>query len=128
MLLSNKKCGEARKPRRMQISKLIYATMSRNARPGRNFATFLAGICIFLPVAGLTPVRALRFWTTNDPKPVKTTELPVFNVFDTTSINVSNAFLHVDFGSFDDFAILSNNCALFMKLPSTFKAQSLFRL
>src|SRR5437763_1054099 len=44
-------------------------TASLHALATRNFTTFLAGILISCPVAGLRPMRALRLTSTNLPRP-----------------------------------------------------------
>ena len=69
------------------VNFLIYPTKLFKALPGLNFGTFFAGICIFLPVAGLTPTRLLRLMTTNVPNPVNATSLFCFNALLTEVIN-----------------------------------------
>ena len=46
-----------------------YSTLSLRALPGLKTGTFFAGILMVSPVAGLRPVRALRFTTTSLPSP-----------------------------------------------------------
>ena len=88
--------------------------MSLNAFPGLNLATLLAGICIFLWVAGLIPVLAFLLITPKVPKPVKTTDLPPLSDWPTDLIKASNAFLQEAFGNFATLDICSINFALFI--------------
>src|SRR5579863_10304718 len=55
----------------------------------RNFTTFLAGILMAWPVAGLRPIRALRSTRTNRPNP-GTTKTPFF--FTSAMAVVDSAF------------------------------------
>src|SRR3990167_10868208 len=91
-----------------------YLTRSFNAFPALNLGTFFPGICIFLPVAGLTPVRAFLFITEKVPNPVKTTVLLPFKAPPTADIIASRQSLHCDFGSLVILAICSTNFALFI--------------
>src|SRR5579885_169228 len=96
-----------------------YLTIDLRALPALNFGTFLAGICIFLPVAGFTPTLLLRFITVNVPKPVRTTCLFCFNALPTVEINASKQSLQADLGILVILDICSTNFALFIQLPLT---------
>src|SRR6185436_12237152 len=58
-----------------------------------NFATVLAGILMAWPVAGLRPMRALRFTTLNLPRPAKGISPPFFIVFSTMLVKASRKVL-----------------------------------
>jgi hypothetical protein len=88
--------------------------------PGLNFGTFFAGICIFLPVAGFTPTRLLRFIVTNVPNPVSETVLLCLSALPTQTTNASKALLQAALGSLLAYAMLSINSALFIPNPSFF--------
>ena len=94
-----------------------YLTIAFNALPGLNLGTFLAGICIFLPVAGLIPTLDFLFITENVPKPVNTTGFPPFRAEPTVEINDSRHSLQVDLGNLVILAMLSTNLALFIRNP-----------
>ena len=75
--LRNKKRHPAKQSAFVHCQKTYFAprTASLHALATRNFTTFLAGILISAPVAGLRPMRALRFTSTSFPRPGKVNSL-----------------------------------------------------
>src|SRR5687768_13625003 len=68
-------------------------TASLQAFATRNFTTFLAGILIVSPVAGLRPMRALRFTKTSLPKPGKVKLFLAFLDRKSTRLNSSHGYI-----------------------------------
>lgn len=100
---------------------MSYLTIAFSALPGLNLGTFLAGICIFLPVAGLMPTLLFLFIVVKVPKPVNTTGLPPFNAAPIAAMKASKHSLQADLGILVAFDICSTNFALFMHLSYFFK-------
>src|SRR5271155_4412324 len=94
-----------------------YLTINCRAFPGRNFGTFLAGMVIFLPVTGFTPILLFLLSTVKVPKPVSTTGLPCLREPPTVAIKASKHSLHVDLGNFVTLAMCSMSFALFIQIP-----------
>src|SRR4029079_5068233 len=81
-----------------------YLTAALSWLPAENFGTVLAGMVTFWPgFRGLTAVRALRCWTLNLPKPVKTTSSPL----DSASLIDSSVASTAAVASFLDRPLLS---------------------
>jgi len=64
---------------------LDYLTASFNPLPALNLGTVFAGILMLAPVCGFLPILAFLLETVKVPKPVKTTSLPAFKLFCTSS-------------------------------------------
>ncbi len=117
----SKKIGHKKRGAETPLNYLLivnaYLTIAFNAFPALNFGTFFAGIAIFLPVAGFTPVRLFLFITEKVPNPVNTTFLFCLSALPIVEMNASKHSLQVAFGNLLNLAMLSTIFALFIKVP-----------
>ena len=95
----------------------IYFTLLAKSVPALNFATFLAGILISVPVCGLRPVRAARLVTAKVPKPTSDTEPPFFRVVFTAPMVASKARVAAALEMSACLAMCSISSVLFTKVP-----------
>src|SRR5436853_4775740 len=91
-----------------------YFTFFASSVPARNFATFLAGILISVPVCGLRPVRAARLVTVNVPNPTNATRSPFLSALVVELMNASSARDAAALVSLDSLAMALIKSALFM--------------
>ncbi len=80
-----------------------------------NFTTVFAGIWIASPVAGLRPVRALRFTTLNFPSPASGTSPSLFISFSTIRVKPSRKALACFLSASASWAIASINSVRVMR-------------
>jgi hypothetical protein len=111
---TNKKALPSIGERAFEKESVIYFTFFASSVPARNFATFLAGILISVPVCGLRPVRAARLVTVNVPNPTNATRSPFLSALVAELMNASSARDAAALVSFDSLAIALIKSALFM--------------